>query len=728
MNRGDVAAPGPRRLLVELAIAAGLSVVAAVLLLHLWEADLRVPFDYGGDGLWTTLLFKTMVEHGWVLVNPQLGAPLGLQLYDFPQADNLHLLAVKALSLFSADWALLMNVYFLAGFPLIAGATLAVLRRLRIGFGPALVASLLYAFLPCRLLKGEQHLFLGTYFQVPFAMLVAVWLCGDHPPFGPGWRRGAGRRRSLAAVLICVMVSMTGLYFAFFTGALLLAGGGWASIDRRRGRNALAALALTGVILLGLAVNALPTIAHDLRHGSNAQVAIRSPREAEILGLKITQLLLPVAQHRLPALRALRQRYDAETPLKGENSVTNLGLAGSLGFLMLLGLALLRPRPDRPREDLLRPLGVLNLSAVLLGTIGGFGSLVALLVTPQVRAYSRINVMIGFVSLTALALLLERLCGRSRRAAWLVLPGVLLLGLLDQVTPPAVRPYAGIKQLYQRDGQLVQAIEAGAPPAAMIFQLPYLEFPEAGGRERMGDYEPIRPYLHSHSRGLRWSYPTMRGRAGDSWNSQLSQLPLGRLVETLAEAGFHGILIDRYGYRDAGAELEAALGGLLGVKPLVGGADDRLVFFSLADYSRRTLGDLPPAERQRRRELAVHPILFQWAAGFYNAERSESGPFRWCADSCDIAVENPSPVERRVSLAVTLGAAQPPARLSLDGDLLNREMTLTQGGTRLQETLTVPPGRHLIRLRSDSRPAPGDPRRLILRVENPVIDQLRDPP
>src|SRR5436190_15446317 len=88
--------PPLRRLLIELGVVALVSVAAAVILLQLWSADLRVPFDYGGDALWSGLVIRTTADHGWpALVNPRLGAPWALELHDFPQADHLHLLAIK---------------------------------------------------------------------------------------------------------------------------------------------------------------------------------------------------------------------------------------------------------------------------------------------------------------------------------------------------------------------------------------------------------------------------------------------------------------------------------------------------------------------------------------------------------------------------------------------------------------------------------------------------------
>src|SRR4029079_4241684 len=106
-------------------LAALTSILAAILLLQLWKADLRVPFDYGGDALSFSIVVKSVVDNGWYLHTPQVGARFGLDMHDFPFADSLHLLVIKGMSLFTGDWALLFNLYFLLGFPLIAMAAMA---------------------------------------------------------------------------------------------------------------------------------------------------------------------------------------------------------------------------------------------------------------------------------------------------------------------------------------------------------------------------------------------------------------------------------------------------------------------------------------------------------------------------------------------------------------------------------------------------------------------------
>jgi phosphoglycerol transferase len=122
----------------------------------------------------------------------------------------------------------------------------------------------------------------------------------------------------------------------------------------------------------------------------------------------------------------------------------------------------------------------------------------------------------------------------------------------------------------------------------MVFQLPYAPFPEPLLVGRMEPYELFRGYLHS--RTLRWSYGTMKGRAGDLWQRSVCALPTPDLVRTVALAGFDGIYVNRKGYLDRGMQLEAELRSELGVSPLVSG-DGSLSFFDMTKYAAQLRGE-----------------------------------------------------------------------------------------------------------------------------------------
>ena len=180
--------------------------------------------------------------------------------------------------------------------------------------------------------------------------------------------------------------------------------------------------------------------------------AVRSPYEAEIVGLRITKMLLPTDNHCVPFMANRRAGYRAASPWGNtEANMAALGIVGSLGFLLSISALLLGwPRSNRRRERppqtdepvSLRLLGFLSVSAVLLGMVSGFGAVFAGAIAPQIQASNRISVFIALFALITLGVLADRFIRLRKGAAWRVTgPLVIALVVLDQDTgAPGRRP------------------------------------------------------------------------------------------------------------------------------------------------------------------------------------------------------------------------------------------------------------------------------------------------
>ncbi|HZN12281.1 MAG TPA: hypothetical protein VFC61_11405, partial [Blastocatellia bacterium] len=697
--------------------AALLSVLITALLLQLQRADLRVPFAYSGDAMFYSMMIKGISDNGWYLRNNFIGMPSGADLQDFPVPDTFNFLLIKAATLLTSDHALILNLFYLLTFPLTTLAALYVLRRLRVSALPALLAGLLYTFTTYHLSRGQHHLMYTAYYAVPLIVLVILWATAGEVK---------GRGRWVFSLAACVLIASTGgVYYSFFACYLLLVAGLFLAVFRRRAGATLAPLLLAGAIFATLFANLSPSIFYRLRHGTT-DTAQRVPAEAETFGLKIAQLLLPVTGHRVPALAELKGQYNAN-PLVTENDDATLGLIGSLGFLLLLGRLLAngagaaRARADEPDRVLSR-LSLLNLAALLLATIGGFGALFNLLVSPQIRAYNRVSVYVAFFSLSAVALRLDRAArrrprtGRQRIAFGVLVALFIPLGVLDQTSPRFVPDYATVRAEYQSDADFGRRVEAAAPPGAMIFQLPVRRFPEAPPTERLYDYDLFKGYLHTQR--LRWSYGALRGREGEAWQKQVVARPTAEMVETVALAGFGGIYLDRFGYADNGAGLEAELAGLLGAGPLAS-ANGRLAFFDLAPYQRRLRERFGAAELEARREAALHPLLLSWAGGFSTPEGTPEENWRWCGPAGELQFDNRLSRGRRVTIEGSFATAQE-ANLSLEGGLVSARLRVGPDARPFSQSFTVPPGIHTIKFACDGPrvDAPTDPRVMVFRVNN----------
>jgi phosphoglycerol transferase len=716
-------------------LAGYVAVVAASLLiltwlLKLWRADLSVPLVCFNDPVFHQMMIKGILEHGWYLHNESVGVPFGLDLHDFPMADHLHFLMLKLLGLLCGDVFVTFNLYYLLTFPLTALTAQFTLRRLRVSYPAACVGALLFTFLPYHLLR-LAHLHLAAYYVVPLTVLVVVRLyLGQVAQFRarPAQPGAAGRFLSgggLGAVAVCVLTGMSGVYYAFFA-CFLLAVAALASASFQRKLAPLGAgAALIAVVAATAGVALYPTVRYRQEHGRNplAEDARRGPGEAEVFGLKLAQLVFPIPEHRLAPLAKLRLRYTRRMPLVNENEVASLGAVGSVGFVWLLARLLGRRRPAR-QVKLLDALAALALASVLLATVGGLGSLFALVVMPALRCYNRMSVYLGFFALAAVAVGLDRLVRRfatapGRTAAcWGLLGSLVVLGVLDQTSAGCVPPYRVLRQEARMFREFVGRVEAAVPAGSWIYQLPYAVFPSGPRPGRMSDYDHYRPYLYST--GLRWSYGAMHGRAGDAWLRSLAEQPLEEQVKLVSAVGFRGLYLDRAGFEDWGARAEAELRRLLKTEPVVSG-DGRMAFFPLVAYADGLRRRNTDAGWEALRQSALNPITFLWRDGFYPREQNDREAWNWSNGKGELLVCNPSGSPRTITLAMNCLLPQPqPALLRIRSNLFNLDCLIDWRAPRVEKTIVVPSGQHAIRFTCDGPRVVcrTDTRELVFRVIN----------
>jgi hypothetical protein len=580
------------------AVVAVLALGLTVFALQAWKADLHVPFGYSADAMLNGALVKGSIEHGWIQSNPTIGLPGQLDLADFPFGETLDFGIIRVISLFARDWALSMNLFFLLTFPLTAVLAMWPLRRLGISRWPAGIASLVYTMLPYHFLRGEGHLGLAAYFLVPPMILVCVWSMADEPLlFKPGqkkWKLDLRRPEALIAIVICVLTAFGGIYYAFFACFFLFVAGAIAALRHGRWQLLVSAVLLIAVIVGAGVVNLSPSLIYHAVHGGNAAASVRNPGQAEIYALKIDELFLPIDGHRIAKFAAIKALYhqgmaQLNPYLDNEAVVTSsIGLVGVLGFLIVLFAPFVGEPTERwfgkQRFELLQRLGQLEILGLLLGTVGGFGAMIAF-VLPQIRSYNRIVVFLAFFGTAALALALERILSHAKKPSQRTIAigcMVVLLGIaiFDQTSASWGTGGAATAAVYYGDAAYVRALEAALPKDTAVFQLPYMPFPEPGGPlVKMVDYEPLRGYLHSTT--LRWSYGAQKGREADAFQQQVAALPADQMVAQLKSAGFSAVWVDRNGYQDNGAAIEADLARVTGSKPIVSG-DGQIATFAIS--------------------------------------------------------------------------------------------------------------------------------------------------
>ena len=708
-------------------------VIAAVM--DLKSADLHVPLDYSGMGDFPVSMsgIKSTVENGTYRENCNLGAPGCQYHYDFPVADVFHYHAVALLAGIVGSMFLAVNLYFLAGPVVAALIALFVLRRSGIGRLTAGAMALLYAWLPSYFLRGMSHFSLALYALCPFCLLFCRQILDPEENRAlvsrPGGRFHWRYLELALGVAVCSLIAYTNIYYSFFFGSLFLASGCISVFRRFDWSAAITCAVLTGTLLVGLGVNLFPNNEFSVKYGKNSEAVIRQFSGAEIYGLKITQMLLPTNEHRVGALAKLSARYDSGAPLVNENAFASLGMVGSAGFLLLLGWVMIRPRSAGPMGALLSDASTLNIVAVLLATIGGFGSLVSFLFTDAIRGYNRISPIIAFFSLAAIAAVLDQ-WGRRCRATWQkLLFGVTLAcvtgwGLYDQI-PVTVQPfwpptqtlaqyYSQNARMYANDREFISKVETLMPKGAMIFQAPYHAYPEAGQAFGMLDYDQYTPYLLSSH--LHWSYGAIKGRWEALWNQQVEKLPPAQMMTMLSEAGFSGIEVYRPGYGDSGTAFEAPLRSFLG-PAVISSGDNRFAFYDLLPYAKSLQNQFKPAEWSQVAQASTSGVFLGPGDGAGSLESDAVHNWRWCAQNCSMVFSNRLNSAHRVEVEIDLAAQPSNVWVEYPGGKEN--LKASPNGVKFHQSVLVPPGRSTMTVSTDAAPWPnhaGDPRILVLRL------------
>jgi phosphoglycerol transferase len=423
---------------------------------------------------------------------------------------------------------------------------------------------------------------------------------------GDGRRSGLRSWDTFGAVLVCVLTGLAGIYYAFFSCFLLMATGVRVAFRERRWGGLLTPALLVACVAASTAAGLSPALVYQAREGKNPKVAKRLTVEAEVYGLKASEMLMPAYQHRLAWMRKLRAKwFSPYRPNTGSLDMVPLGVLGSVGFLYLIGRFLWwRPAGAEQPVD---GLAYLNVMALVLASVGGVGAFFNHYVSPLIRCYDRISILIAFFSLAALFLSLGsvvRAASRRVRFGYLaVLAGLFYVGMYDQTAGPQRTAYPALAQTHASDRDFGRRMEAALPPGSMVYQMPYIAFPEGNPVHTLWSYEQFRPYFHT--RTLRWSHGAIAGRASDGWLESVSKLPLPEALERLALAGFKGIHLDRRGFVDSGAKAEAELARLLGGAPLVS-RNGLQTFFDMTRYVQDTHDRLGDREwEQRRAGLSV---------------------------------------------------------------------------------------------------------------------------
>ena len=509
---------------------AGIVLLVSVILVYLYHAvNLSHPLWYsGGDEMGVYYFVKTIKENGLSFYNPMAGGISGADLFDYPCSDGLSFILVKIISLFVSDTYLITNLFYFLSFYLIALTSACVCRKLGLGRSVSIMVSVLYAFSPF-IQTRYAHMWLVPYFMLPIACLIAVDVIeGRVIPQGTSAIRARGFWRYAALSFLC---AFTGLYYAFFACALFAVAFVVRNIraGERHARWELYPIAFIGSTFIGVMVNVLPNMVYWVVNGYNtsSQLTARAPSDAETYALKMAQILLPRAGHRIGVLAKITEFYNQNYPLVNENYTSSMGLIASIGFILCI-LILFR------KSEFCKSYAFLSISTFLIATLGGLSALISVFVRLPVRCYNRMSLVIMFLGLVTVGEILNRWLQKKHLALGVVLcMALIVVGIYDQTLVQSPNESAAFLNKRSMMGQIQDTLEEGD----MVFMLPYTNWVSGTG------YRQHTGYIETD--GIRWSYGAMEGREEALWQQAVADYPTAKMIRTLRRAGYDGLYLDR---------------------------------------------------------------------------------------------------------------------------------------------------------------------------------------
>lgn len=716
-----------RRDFIYYIVAFALPLILACIFLKAWDFPWKTPEiiygrNAGGDGIGYAAFCKNLIENNSIWQNSQLGAPFKYEMYDFPTIANL----VVAIPIFIIGKIVgnavnAMYIYILISFSITSILSYYCIRQFNVNRYISLLGAVAYSFIPYKFFRQWGHYTLGnSLLMIPISVCILYWIYSDKN-FLCINKDFFKYKRNLIGIIFIIILGIGELYYTYFFCFFVVVVLFIKIINEKNRFETLKKCILTILsTVFILFINLLPSIINK----SSTEPPIRGSGEAELYSFKILHLLFP-SNTGINFIDREFNRYISSTASNNENATSFIGIFACIGFIMLI-LVLFFYRYQEEKK--IRFLSYLNLAAIFLGSMGGFAYLVSTFIYSQIRAYNRISVFIAFFSIASLCILIDNLKKIITKKSYnfIIIFLITLLTffstLFNGFTPDIFtsdniyKKYDENKYMYD----FIVEIENEVSDNAMIYQMPYHKYPEAGPVNKMSDYSLISPYVYSKNK-LKWSYGTYRGTLEDRWQEVISKLPLEEKIVRLSNKGFEGIYVEGTAYKDE--ELESLINNLeniLGSNPIIDQTGEAY-FFSMKKYNNKfnMLSDNEKKDSLR--------IIFTRGSGMYGLENNESEKWMWSDKESSLYVINDTNETIKESIKFMVNTAYNQFSnlcIEINKDIFNIKMN--NEGKEFNEELEFKPGVNVINFVTDAPKvnAPNDERNLYFRIVNPNFNNI----
>lgn len=535
------------------------------------------------DGLLGEMLVKSISENGPIgnLINERIGAPERSTLVETPFLDWIYVFEVWVISFFVKNPGVISVIFLWTGYILAALTMFYLMKKLKFKDSISFVFGLLFAFSTYHSYRGLMHGTLSNYFMVPIAVLLAIYIATRGVDDGVLSMGPKEKRNHIWLAFLALLLGFTNIYFIAFGLILMVVGFLYRIIKAGVNKKQWKYLVYPGLTIVGVAIALAPKVIFTMRHGETG-VASRNLVETDIYGLRLLQMLLPAVYSKFEKWTGITNKYMSQMSAATEACYAAIGLIAAVGFVFLCGYLIVNyVKKAKEKNTLLHFSALSVLVCVLIAVSGGFGIVFNFFVTAQIRCYNRITIYIICFCLIAVAALLQKYVKKKAVLAT-VLAVLLVVGALDQVSYYEHGYWKDRGEVAENYTDFYSRVEDTMEEGDMIYQIPFVGFPERPPMNELSCYQPLSAYVYTDT--LKWSHGGMWGRnlqAQYLWKDNgLSQA----FIDTIMESGFEGVCIDMNGFKEEERpSVVAFYSDKLGLTPIV--SEDGMLYF----YDLRSL-------------------------------------------------------------------------------------------------------------------------------------------
>lgn len=559
--------------------------------MRVWDMDFNVPISVNGDSFLGLMLTKSIKEHGLIgaWFNGQIGAPEMSSLIDVPFLDNVNILEVWLLTKIFSSEAKISYITYMLSYPLAAITMYILLRYLNINRITNILLSILYSIVPYHFLRGMNHGTLSNYYILPIGVLLALMIIQEEYKGSIPKKYSQYKWRKIVFYLSFILIGFSNIYYSFFSMLLILLAVLFKLIKQKNCKPLFNEIRVFLYTALFFIIHLLPKILYGVINGQNEIASIRHFSGSEVYGLKFIQMILPPSYSRVEWLRKIAESYNKDKRLiVNENATATLGLFATIGLIIALVwfvIHYVKKENDTFQEkNYLDFISLAVIFLILWSMIGGFGTIFAYVITPQLRALNRISILISALCFVMIALVLKILFKKiSKKIYYAALTILFCIAVFLDTNIKNAHWQDGLKQADAMYKAFFTDVEAAMEDGDLIYQLPMSAFPESPAVNNMLDYSLLRGYVYTE-KNLKWSYGGVKGRDTKAMELYIDNGMSFHFLEDIMDAGFEGIYIDTDGFKDGGTAINNFYQNELGLQPIVSG-DKKLYFYSLKDFT-----------------------------------------------------------------------------------------------------------------------------------------------